>query len=110
MTTIIVKKNNERYLSVECSGHTGFAEFGKDVLCASISSIIQSTALGIMKVADVKNLKITRRDKEGYFKFVIPENLNEKQLLSVDVLIKTLIVAVNDLQESYSEYVKLEER
>ena len=48
MTKIKFFKNKDIYTGFECSGHTGYEEFGKDVLCAAISSLTQGCALGIV--------------------------------------------------------------
>lgn len=108
MTTIIVKKNNNCFEYVECSGHTGFGEMGTDVLCASISSLIQGCALGLKNVAKV-NIDI-QTNNDGYYKFTIPSNLSNKQQEDVNVLVNTLIECLKDLVKGYSKYMKLEEK
>ena len=50
MTDIKFFKNKGVFVGFECSGHTGFDAYGKDVLCATISGITQSIALGLKQV------------------------------------------------------------
>ena len=50
MTDIKFYKKDNKYFKIEATGHTGYDESGKDILCASISSILQSGALGLKKV------------------------------------------------------------
>ena len=80
MTKIKFFKRKDIYTGFECSGHTGYAEFGKDILCASISSMTQMVCIGI-----VDNLKIpaiiSRNDDKGYIKIELPEGI-DKELLN----------------------------
>ena len=57
MTAIIVEKANGKILSVEASGHTGYAESGEDIVCAALSAIIQTAALGLTEVAKIASAK-----------------------------------------------------
>ncbi len=107
MTTITIKTNNNFYEYVECKGHTGFGEVGTDVLCASISSLIQGCALGIKNVANV-NIDI-QTNNDGYYKFTIPSNISKNQQMQVNTLVATLIECLKDLLKGYSKYMKLEE-
>jgi uncharacterized protein YsxB (DUF464 family) len=107
MTIIKIKKNNNQFVYVECLGHTGYGEVGSDILCASISSLVQGCALGIKKVVKL-DIDI-QTNNDGYYKFTIPFNLTKEQLDAVNVLVNTLIECLLDLQKGYSKYMKLEE-
>ena len=42
MTVIRIGKKNGKIVSVECDGHTGYGVEGEDVVCAALSSIVQT--------------------------------------------------------------------
>ena len=107
MTKIKFFKNKDIYTGFECSGHTGYEEFSKDVLCAAISSLTQGCALGIVKVIGVE-ANITKKDEEGYIKLELPNSLSEDNLRDCQLLIKTLICNIEDLMEGYSKYINME--
>ena len=107
MTKIKFFKVNENFVGVECSGHTGYAEFNKDILCASISSIIQSGILGLTKVISV-NGKLSRDDEKGYIKFELPVNLDNNKLSHSQIIFKTMYESIKDLQKGYSQYISME--
>ncbi len=50
MTKIKYKKNNGYYEKIIISGHADFASSGKDIVCASISSIIITTINAIIRI------------------------------------------------------------
>ena len=107
MTKIKLFKSNDIYTGFEVSGHTGYSTYGKDIVCASISSIVQSCALGIIKVLGI-SAEITRNDENGYIKLELPNNLTNENVHDIQVLFETMKVSIEDLLEGYSKYIKME--
>lgn len=107
MTDIKLFKSKGYYIAFECSGHTGYEQSGRDILCATISGITQSVALGLQKVCDI-NVKLKRKDSSGYLKVEIPNNLDREKLEMSQVLFKTLRVSIEDLCQGYSDYISME--
>lgn len=103
MTKIKFYKTNNNYFKIEAMGHTGYADCGKDILCASISSILQSGALGLKNVLNL-NPKI-ENTVDGYILIELP---NKQNLESAQVLFLTMLESIKDLQSGYSDYIKLE--
>ena len=51
MVTITTKHNfDERVLCIEASGHAGYAEAGKDLVCASVSILMYTLAHAIIEL------------------------------------------------------------
>ena len=75
MTTVRVTKRFERIISVECEGHSGYAEYGEDIVCAGISSIVQTALLGLMQVAGVAVDYEADADR-GYLRMSLPEDIS----------------------------------
>ena len=48
MIKVRIKKNNELIESISLKGHAGFDEYGKDIVCASFSTMIITTINGII--------------------------------------------------------------
>ena len=44
MTHLVFLKRGMHYLVFRCSGHTGYAESGSDIVCAAVSAAVQMTA------------------------------------------------------------------
>ncbi|HEY8389452.1 MAG TPA: ribosomal-processing cysteine protease Prp [Clostridia bacterium] len=107
MTLVKIKKQGKSIKSVESIGHTGYAAQGEDIVCAALSSIIQTALLGLLSVAAI-NVKYDRDDEDGYLKFELPDNITEEQAHDADVILTTMYMGIADLEESYSDYIKLE--
>ncbi len=92
----VIKKNK----IIEISGHAGYDEFGKDIVCASVSSVIMTTVNSIM---NIDNSSISYMDDGNK---IIIEKLNDNDI--VDKLLNTMILILKDLEEQYKENIKVE--
>ncbi len=107
MTKVTIFKKNLKIFEVECDGHTNYGEKGEDIVCASLSSIVQTAALGLLMVAEMP-LKMKRDDEAGYLKFSLPDNLSEKQEIQAAAILDTMVCGISDLYETFSDYIELE--
>ena len=92
----VIKKNKV----IEISGHAGYDEYGKDIVCASVSSVIMTTVNSIM---NIDNSSISYIDDGNK---IIIEKLNDNDI--VDKLLNTMILILKDLEEQYKETIKVE--
>lgn len=107
MTNVKFFKKDDKFVKIECSGHTGYDNFGKDVLCATISGITQSCYLGLVNVLGIK-MKLVRNENEGYINFELPRDIEKDKLNQSQILFETLYVSIKDLCEGYSKYISME--
>ena len=107
MTKVVISKKNNKIFEVECDGHTNYGEKGEDIVCASLSSIVQTAVLGLLMIALVE-LDMKRDDEQGYLKFTLPEKLDETQEIQVSAILDTMLCGISDLYESFSDYIELE--
>lgn len=107
MTDIKIFKNKGNIVCVECEGHTGYAEHGEDIVCAALSSIVQTAGLGILLVARV-NARIEQKDNEGYFKLTLPNKLDEESLEKCQTILQTMLCGIAELRSEYSDFINLE--
>ena len=107
MTKIIFTKKNGRIINVECSGHTGYAVEEEDVVCAALSSIVQTAVLGVLGVAKV-NAEYRTDAEKGELSLKIPEDITAKQREAVGIILDTLLLGATDLHEGFSDFIELE--
>lgn len=67
---------------ITIKGHANFDEFGKDIVCASISSIVITTVNGILRinsksvnVEELKDILIIKYNKKDYNTLLLIENM-----------------------------------
>lgn len=107
MTKIKFFKKSNIFVGFECSGHAGYDDYGKDILCASISALTLGCVLGVTKTLGI-SASVSRKDNDGYLKMELPNGLSEDKLKSADLLISVLYEALSDLKNGYPKYIKME--
>lgn len=107
MTVIKFYKSNNNFVKLKATGHTGYAEQGKDILCASVSSVLGSLALGLKQVLKL-NIKYQENQDDGSMFIELPKNLNLEQIKQSNLLFEVAYSSLKDLKSGYSQYIKLE--
>ena len=107
MTKIKFFKTQGKFIGFECSGHTGYDKYGRDILCAALSGMTQSCMIGLINVLDI-DISLTRNDDNGYLKIELPKNLEGNKILDAQILFNTLYMSIDDLIEGYSKYISME--
>lgn len=107
MTNILIKKRKGNIVAFEISGHTGYADNGKDIVCAAVSSISQSACLGIKNVLKI-NALIKTNPKDGYLSLRLPKDITLKQMEDSQIVLETMKQSLEDLLFDYKDYIKLE--
>lgn len=107
MTTILITKKNNNIVCVECSNHTGFAQCGKDIVCAGISCITQTAVLGIKKLTNIKTNYVVDKNK-GYLKLELTDIEDTQDFHDSQVMLNCMLCGLEDLYKQYPKYIKLE--
>ncbi len=107
MTKITITKQNNKIVIVECDGHTNYGERGEDIVCAALSSVVQTALLGLLVVAGVA-VNVDRNDDRGYLKFSLPQTLTEAESEKCETILQTMLCGVTDLNTGFSDFIELE--
>ena len=84
---------------ITIKGHAGYEDKGKDIVCASVSSIVITTINGIIEI-DKDAIDYSDLDNE-----IIIRKLKEDDI--VNKLIKNMILLLESLEKDYKEYIKI---
>lgn len=101
MTNITITKKDNLISTIEICGHTLFDEYGKDILCASISSILITSINAIKRIDDDS---IYYDIKSGKAKINVLKH--DKY---VDLLIENMIYEYKELEKKYNKNIKINE-
>ncbi|MBE5907021.1 MAG: ribosomal-processing cysteine protease Prp [Lachnospiraceae bacterium] len=92
-----------KYISgFHCSGHAGFADYGKDVVCAGISALVLNTINSIEAFTE-ENFTCEVEEATGDVRFSLTDIPGEKASLLLD----SLVLGVTGIQETYRRYITL---
>ena len=95
MIKVLIKDN-----TIRIKGHANYSEYGKDIVCASVSSVIYTTVNSIMNI-DKSSIEY---NDDGNVITITKINSNE----IVNILINTMIEILKDLERQYKENIKIE--
>lgn len=107
MTAIKIVKKFGHIQEVTADGHTGYGVEGEDIVCAAVSSVIQTALLGLMMVASI-NVEFKRDDKKGFLFIRLPADLDERDRNNADMILETMLLGIADLNEGFSDFIELE--
>ena len=97
-----VKNTEGKITQFTVDGHSGFAESGEDIVCASVSSVVWLTINGIEK----QNLaKLNYEERDGFVDCIVEEKFSD----GADVLLNSLVMFIAELSGQYKEFLKLSE-
>lgn len=85
---------------IKISGHANFKDYGNDIVCASVSSIIYTTINGILNIKDTA-IKYTDDDD------LLVEILCDDQITKI--LIQNMIDLLKELEKQYPKNIKVKE-
>ncbi|MFW5780245.1 MAG: ribosomal-processing cysteine protease Prp [Bacillota bacterium] len=101
---IIHKGNNIQ--TIESSGHSGYGQRGKDIVCSAVSAVIQTALIGLM---DVSKNKVLFERKDGYLRFSCPTPQNKEEETRQQAILRTMYLGLKDLQSGYNAFIRMEE-
>ena len=91
----VVLDNNK----IEVKGHAGYDDFGKDIVCASVSSIVITTVNDIL---DIDKDSILYEDIDNKIKIEI---IKDNEI--VNKLINNMILLLENLGKDYPKNIKI---
>lgn len=105
MINILLVRRNKNFIKLKVYGHSGYDEIGKDIVCASVSTLAQSVIIGLDKV--VNNNFIYTINQEDASLYVDISGYDEESLDRAQILIRTFKYTVDSLLLDYKKYIKL---
>ena len=98
MTSITVHKQGDKYLGFVCNGHAGYAEFSKDIVCASISVLVINTINSLDQLAGEK-IKLVTNEEEGLIDCRFEGQINDKAKLLLD----SMVLGLREIKKQYGK-------
>lgn len=104
MITVSVYRTNDEISGFIVEGHSGYAEEGMDIVCASVSILSYTVLNSINLVAGIE---------PDYISYDVDEETGLMSLRTLvnndktDVIYRSFIVGIELLLEDYSDYITL---
>ena len=91
-------KVNIKEKQIVIKGHANYDELGKDIVCASVSSMVITTVNAILRI---DNEAIKYSDTDG----VIIDIIKDDEI--INKLINNLVSLLKDLKKQYPKYIEI---
>ena len=104
MINILVIKDKQNIITIEATGHSGYAEAGRDIVCSAVSTLIQNLAVGLTEVLK-KQAKIIIDEEIPHMCVSLLDNDEKAQ-----ILMQTTLLSLKEIANGYSNYIKIKEK
>ena len=101
MIKAVYEVKDDLFHSIEVSGHALSDEYGKDLICASVSSIM----FGFMNALDALNEQVEIKQLTNKIKVV-----NNSDSKVIQNYFELVIIQLKTIEESYNDFIKLERK
>jgi len=99
MIKVEVCKEKDLYKKISVLGHAMYDEYGKDIVCSAVSSIVTTTINGILAL-DKDSLNYEVNEKGLFITYI--NDSNESQ-----TLINNMVSLLKELEEKYPTNIKV---
>ena len=100
MIKVILTKKDDNVNKVMINGHAGYDDFGKDIVCAAVSSTVVTT---INILLSLDNQSISYNDSRGLIIEVLKNDMTTKKIINV------LISNLYELEKAYPKNIQIKE-
>ena len=99
MIKVEIIRDNNNIKKISILGHAMYDEYGKDIVCASVSTLVISTVNNILSIND-KTIKVEQNDSKIIIEYILKDNI-------IDILINNMISNLNTLANNYPKNIKI---
>ena len=99
MINVKIEKENAKYKKITILGHAMYDDYGKDIVCAAVSSITTTTVNGILAL-NKESLSYEVSDKGLTIEVLDNEVVTQ-------TLINNMVNLLKDLEEQYPENIEV---
>ena len=100
MIKVRIVKNNNIIDSIHCNGHANYADYGKDIVCASFSTMVITSINAILEFD---------KDAISYTNTNNLDIINIKKDNITNGLLNNLVNMIYELKENYDKNINIKE-
>lgn len=100
----IFQNNLGKIKGFRVKGHAGFSVAGSDIVCSAVSAVVFTALGGLDELAGFRNYK----ENDGFIECYVPDDLGESESYIADIILKTMVVGLKQIEEGYSKYIRIQ--
>lgn len=107
ITITIVRRSEDRgIVSFAAEGHAEYAKPGKDIVCAGVSAVTVGT---VNAIETLTGTRLPYSVRNGWLASDVPETGDPAADEKVQLLLESMVVMLDTIQQSYGRYVVVRE-
>lgn len=99
MIKVEIIRNNNNIKKISILGHAMYDEYGKDIVCASVSTLVISTVNNILSI-NSNTIKVEQNDSKIIIEYILKDSI-------IDILMNNMISNLNTLANNYPKNIKI---
>ena len=104
MTRCEFHTEGDRITGFSISGHSGYEEAGKDIVCAAVSAAVAMAEATINDVCGAK-AKVRVKDEQARITLTLPASCDEED--TVQAVLAGMLVTLCSLRDDYPDYIEV---
>lgn len=108
MINVLIIKSKQNIITIQATGHSGYAEQGSDIVCSAVSTLMESLANGLTEIVKA-NANVIVDEEIPHLSVTINETDVEKCKHS-QVLMQTTALALKEVAKGYSKFINIKEK
>ncbi|MFQ6752638.1 MAG: ribosomal-processing cysteine protease Prp [Clostridia bacterium] len=109
MINILVLRNKQNIITMEATGHSGYAEAGSDIVCSSVSTLLQSLINGLTEVVKAEPKYVIDEDIP-HLSVSVDKDIDRERMSKAQILMQTTYLSLVDISNSYAKFIKIKEK
>ena len=95
---------DDRITGFSVSGHSGYAEAGKDIVCAAISAVVTMAEATINDVCGAK-AKVRVKEEDARITLTLPAACDEEE--SVQAVLAGMLLTLCNMRDEYPDFIEV---
>ncbi|MGE5454030.1 MAG: ribosomal-processing cysteine protease Prp [Methylocystaceae bacterium] len=105
MVKYTIQTSKQKIVGFQVTGHTGYKEAGQDIVCAGVSAIAQTAALGLVNHLGQQ----TRWHQEtGKLSCQISNLQSDEEVIASQAILRSMQLGIEAICEAYPDFVKVD--
>lgn len=86
-------------------GHAGFAEYGQDIVCAGVTALVDTSLLGLQRVA-AQPCEMENGEGKTWCRLTPGDQAAWQR---AQVILETMLIGLNEIAATYSKHIRVYE-
>lgn len=105
---IINREDDDTIKSISSTGHSGYAKEGSDIVCASVSVLLQNAQKTFEEILNIETF-FTLDENKPSLSITLPK-LDGYESKMADLIMKSTVNGLYDLADTFPKYINIKEK